>query len=299
MRIPFAAACKLSRVGKAKWRRAIVALVIFTAFPGATLAADPSIAPDIARILDRGTLIVASRKRDIPPFYYVDNEGNTGGIDVDIATDIANRLGVRLEYARIADTFNDLPGIVARREADVAIGYLSRTLRRSTVVRFTQPYLRLRQILIISRTKTASLLHGGERFDALDAADILIGVQNGSSYADFASERFPQAQVRPYSTSEAALASLLSGNLHALVVGEAFSSSLSRSIPNVPGYPVRKDWALYAKIIPMTGARDPIAMAVHRDDGNWLAWLDTYIADRQEDGSLERVQNQYFGTSRP
>lgn len=279
-------------------RRAVLAIGLLALLPMTARAAEPAMATDIARIVARGTLVVAAYKTDMPPFFYVDATGKPGGIDVELATDIAQRLGVKLDYARIADSFDDLPQLVASRKADVAISYLSRTLRRAALVRFTQPYARLRQTLMINRTKTAPLFRGGERVEALNDADVQFGVEDGSSYVDFAGERFPRAAVRHYPDNEKAIDDLLAGRLHAVMVDEGFSYSLTRVQAGVPSYRVRDDWALYVKIIPLAGARDPIAMAVHREDVNWLAWLDTYIADRHEDGTLERLLDRHLGGPR-
>lgn len=279
-------------------RRAVATALLWLALPAASLAAEPAQAPDIARIVARGTLVVAAYKNDMPPFFYVDDHGVPGGIDVELATDIAARLGVRLDYVRMADSFDDLPALVSSRKADVAISYLSRTLRRAAIVRFTQPYVRLRQTLMVNRTRTAPLFRGGERVEALNDTGVVIGVEDGSSYVDFTAERLPKAQIRHYRSNDDAVADLLDGRLHAVAVDEGFSYSLTHVLPGVPRYRVRDDWALYVKIIPQPGARDPIAMAVHRDDHSWLAWLDTYIADRLEDGTLDRLLDRHLGGMR-
>lgn len=271
-------------------------LAVVLAWPLTARAGETDdISPDIARILRRGTLIVAAYKTDMPPFFYVDDQGNLGGIDVDLATDIAKRLGVRLDYARLADSFDQLPRLVAERRADVAISYLSRTLRRAAQVRFTQPYVRLRQTFLANRTKVAPFFHGGDDISDLNNDAIEIGVERGSSYADFAAERFPRAQIRQFDNNEDALSALLAGQLHGVMVDEGFSTMLNHPPAGVPRYRVPDDWALYVKTIALSGARDPIAMAVNRDDLTWAAWLDTFIADRQEDGSLDRILARHLG----
>lgn len=280
-------------------RRVFLALFLWLGATSAAFAVDPVTAPDIARILKRGTLVVVATVHNMPPFFYVDSNGRPGGIDVDLANDIAQRLGVRLEFARIAESFDDMPRLVAERQADVAIGYLSRTLRRAAIVRFTQPYVRLRQTLMLSRTKTAPLFRGSERVEVMNAPDVAIGVEAGSAYVDFTSERFPKAQVRSYPSVDAAIDDMLAGKLHGVVVDEAFSYTLNHPIPGVPGYQVPDDWALYVKVLALGGAQDPIAMAVHRDDHSWLSWLDTYIADRLDDGTLDKIVNRYLGAQRP
>lgn len=282
-----------------KGRGTVLAALLCLGWATPGRAAEPGLAPDIARILARGTLVVVATNQNMPPFFYVDAEGRAGGIDVEVAADIAQRLGVKLEYARIAESFDDMPRLVAERKADVAIGYLSRTLRRAAMVRFTQPYVRLRQTLMLNRTKTAPLFRGGERVEVLNREDVAIGVEDGSAYVDFTAERFPKAELRRYPAVDDAVDDMLAGKLHAVVVDEAYSYSLNHPIPGAPRYKVPDDWALYVKVLPLKGAHDPIAMAVHRDDHSWLSWLDTYIADRQDDGTLDRILDRYLGASRP
>lgn len=252
-------------------------------------------APDIARILNRGVLRVAAYQIDTPPFFFTDAQGKKGGIDVDIAADIAARLGVSLDYACIAGSFDELPGLVIHRKADVVISYFSRTLRRAAKVHFTQPYAKLRQALLVSRVKTADLLRGSDHAELLNDPSILIGVEEGSSYVDFAAERFPKARLRRFPGNDKVIAELLKGNLHGMMVDEAYARALNNPQPGVPRYDVPDDWALHVKTILLAGAVDPIAMAVNREDLSWLAWLNTYIADRSDDGSLDRILTRYMG----
>lgn len=258
-------------------------------------AAAPETAPDIARIQNRGRLVVAARREDTPPFLYTNASGQSAGIDVDIATGIAARLNVELDYARVGDSFDVLPSLVATRKADVVISYLSQTLRRAETVRFTQPYVKLRQTAMVNRVKTAHLFRGSDNVDVLNDPGIVIGVEGGSSYVDFATERFPKARLLRFANNDQALAHLLKGDLHAAMMDEAYALTLNASQPGVPSYPVPKDWVLNVRTIILNGATDPIAMAVHRDDGMWLAWLNMYIDTCNDDGSLGRILSRYMG----
>ena len=51
---------------------------------------------DIAGILARGELRVAITAVDQPPFYFVDRSGKLAGYDIDIATKMAEELGVHI-----------------------------------------------------------------------------------------------------------------------------------------------------------------------------------------------------------
>jgi ABC-type amino acid transport substrate-binding protein len=266
--------------------------------PARLLAAAPNdVAPDIARILDRGRLIVAARREDTPPFLYTDANGQSAGIDIDVAAGIAARLNVKLDYARIGDSFDVLPSLVAARKADVVISYLSQTLRRAERVRFTQPYVKLRQTVMINRVKTAHLFRGTDHVEVLNDPGIEIGVEDHSSYVDFATERFPKARLLRYASNDEALENLLKGRLHAAMMDEAYAQTLNSSQPGVPSYPMPKDWVLQIRTMILKGATDPIAMAVHRDDSTWLAWLNLYIDSCRDDGSLRRIVSRYLGSA--
>src|SRR5439155_17481700 len=93
------------------------------------------LAPDIARIVARGELIVAMLGVDTPPFFYEKN-GELVGVEVDLAKAIAKELGVQVRFNRTAKSFNGVVDIVARGEADMALSKLSRTLARTQVISF-------------------------------------------------------------------------------------------------------------------------------------------------------------------
>ena len=63
---------------------------------------------DIEGILRRGKLVVAITAVDQPPFYFVDKNGKLTGYDIDLASKMADELGVKLEITRDAPAFNDL-----------------------------------------------------------------------------------------------------------------------------------------------------------------------------------------------
>src|SRR4051794_14650803 len=70
--------------------------------------------PDIQQILNHGTLIVAIYQKDTPPFFMQDKTGKLIGYDVDLARELAHRLGVKLTFNRQATTFDELINLVAK-----------------------------------------------------------------------------------------------------------------------------------------------------------------------------------------
>ena len=104
------------------------------------------LAPEFARIVTRGELVVAVLGVDQPPFFE-QQHGQLVGIDIDMAKEIAAKLGVKVRFNRDAKTFDSVVSLLANGDADMAISKLSRTLSRAQVISFSTPYIRLHRAL--------------------------------------------------------------------------------------------------------------------------------------------------------
>ena len=195
--------------GPPRWHWAIILLIgclaLSTAIqakpPRATVETRPSplvtvadgrrLARDIARIVERGELVVAMADMDTPPFFYL-REGRLVGLEVEMANDLARELQVAVRFNRQAKSFNEVIDLVARQEADVGISKLSRTLARAQRVRFSEPYLRLNHALAFNRLALAQISRDRPVQTVVRDFSGTIGVIANSSFADFAAHHFPR-----------------------------------------------------------------------------------------------------------
>ncbi|OQX24789.1 MAG: hypothetical protein BWK80_18935 [Desulfobacteraceae bacterium IS3] len=241
--------------------------------------------PDIQRITDRGKLIVAMYVNDIPPFYMHDEKGTFYGLDVELATDIAAKLGVEVEFKRDYKTFSDIVDGIVRHEADVAITLLSRTLERAKKVRFTRPYIILRQGLLISRIRIAQRERQLTLMEILNDSGSEIGVKAGTSYVAFAKQRFPRAVVREYPEWDPdIIAAVLKGDVIAAFHDEIEIKKV------VIGKP---ETALHLQTVVLKDTEDPIAMAVPRDSTHLLSWLELYLETVNPDWTTDKLLKKY------
>lgn len=112
----------------------LVALALAAA---AALATLPARAQDsIAKIKEKGTLVVGV-KNDYKPWGFLDPSGKIIGLEIDLAQDVANRLGVKLEM---------IPVIAANRmeflrqgRIDLVIATMGDTPERRKVVGMIEP----------------------------------------------------------------------------------------------------------------------------------------------------------------
>jgi len=109
----------------------------------------------------RGTLKVLTRID--PTTYYKDTEGFTG-LEYDLVTLFAKRLGVKVKFI-VPDTFEDLLNQIAAGKADIAAASLTITEQRRKHMRFTMPYHQITEQIIFRSSnrrpkKPTDLKHG-------------------------------------------------------------------------------------------------------------------------------------------
>ena len=173
--------------------------MVSQAFAQNAATASPTYPPDIQKIKDRGQLIVAMHSIDLIPYLMSDSSGNLYGNDVDLAKSLADELKVGITFDRTAKTFNEIVDIVASGKADIGLSTLSRTLARAEKVRFSNPYVVVRPVLVLNRVAAAKLNLGGSLAEMARFSG-LIGEPKGNSYVGFAKRVSPKATVVEFDT---------------------------------------------------------------------------------------------------
>jgi ABC-type amino acid transport substrate-binding protein len=228
------------------------------------------LAPEFARIVERGELIVEVLSVDQPPFFEERN-GQLTGLDIDLAREIAAKLGVKVRFARDANTFDGVVDLLARGNADIAVSKLSRTLPRAQEISFSTPYLRLKRALLLNRVKFAQLAHGRSVPEMIRSYDSSIGVVANSSYAAYVTTNFPKAQVRSYPTWEAVLKALNDGEITAAYRDEFEVKRVLKIDPTA---------SLRLRVVTLQDLEDTLAIGVNVSAPALLAFINQFLAER-------------------
>jgi len=224
--------------------------------------------PDIQRIVDRGKLVVSLLNRDNPPFFMMNKEQRLDGSDVKMARAIAAALDVDLEFRRTATTFNEVVDDVYSLNADLAISKISRTLKRAKRTRFSDPYLNLRQGLLVNRLQLAASSDGQSMTETIRNLHGKIGVIKGSSYAGFAQQKFPNATVVDYPSWGEVVEAVTSGEILAAYRDELEVKKIVLSRP---------DAALQFQTVALTDTQDPLSVVLPWDSEHLLAFVNQYL----------------------
>ena len=256
--------------------------------------------PDIQHIQDRGKLIVAVYYKDIPPFFMhvsaqsapqgmrCQPSGNDTffcGADVELALDIADKLGVSCEFQQKAETFDALIDILNRHEADVAVSLLSDTLNRSQKAAFTRPYVVLHTGMLLNRLFLAAYPENSTLVGLLNHPTAKIGVKAGTSWVKYVHELFPQAIIGEYpSWDPDVIAAVREGDIMAAFADEIEIKKVMIAKPDV---------AIELRTVFLKDITDPIAMAVPWDSFHLLQWLNTYLDMAQIHMTADSILKKY------
>jgi ABC-type amino acid transport substrate-binding protein len=280
----FACAILLAGAG-ASVRAAAPASAAVQSLPSGLIKAPDGnwVAPDIARVMQRGELVVAMLGSDSPPFFHV-KEGKLVGTDVRMAQQLAAELKVPLRIDRAPGSFDEVIGRVASGRADMGISKLSRTLGRAQSVRFTEPYLRLKHALMLNRVEFARLSHRRKIEDVLRDYRGTLGVIANSSFAtNYAPRNFPAAQLVTFPTWELVVEGVITGKVVAAYRDEL---EIRRMLAADPGL------ALNLRIVAIKDLEDTLGIAVGYRDEALLALANQYLAQAAEKLTVEKVLSE-------
>ena len=231
---------------------------------------------------------------DYPPFTVrvAGAEPALAGLDVDLARHLAATLDVPVALVAIrsgeaADRLND--GTI-----DIAIAGLTRTASRAARVNFSAPYLTVSQAALVERRFTEpgggtdeeqNLEPMSSYADLARVPGLRIGVADGTRPHRIALDRFPAARVTPFPTIEEASAALVAGRVAAVVHDDPYVRAWSRLHPT--------DAARFSALLePVTD--EPIAMAIRKGDLEFLRFLDVYVEEVRQDGTIARLYRRHF-----
>lgn len=250
----------------------------------AAAAPEPALAPDIARIRERGKVVVAVAGFAVPPFVTFGADGTPTGTDIDIATDMAKALGVGLAFDHRARTVDEMLDIIAARDADLAIAKLSETLDRALRVRFSRPYLVLHQALLLNRLRFAQAAQGRDPIEVVQESGASIGVLAGGAYVEYAKRLLPRARLRDYADWPSLIDAVRRGEVVAAYGDEL---EVKHALMADPAAPLQLRPAILAD------TRDPIGVALPWDSLTLLAWVDLYLETAAKPLDVDELLARY------
>lgn len=242
----------------------------------------------LAEICEKGTITVSTDPKYPPQSSLNEQTGDFEGFDIDVATEIANRLGVGVAWQTPA--WEVITAGNWNGRWDMSVGSMTPTNDRQEVLYFTQPYYFTPAVVVVREDDT-------EVSDvATDLDGDTIGVCSGCTYDQFLTKTLKiqgyefdfvidDAEVTGYDTDTTALQDLATGRLDAVIT----SLTTAQGYIN-EGNPVKivGDPVFYEPLsVGFDKSADPSSESLSEA-------VDQIIGEMHDDGTLTSLSQEWY-----
>ncbi|MGV9801746.1 transporter substrate-binding domain-containing protein [Mycobacterium sp. NPDC003449] len=258
-----------------RWLTVLVAFVV--AVVAGCTPSPPSEAPTaLSRITQDGTIRVCSTG-DYRPFTYRDGQGKWSGLDIEMAGDMAKRLGVQLEL--VPTTWKNLMADVGN-SCDLAMGGISINLNRAKQALFSIPYLRDGKAAI-GRCSDSGRFHA---LADIDRPGVRVIVNPGGGNAEFDKTHLHTAQVVDWPDNNTIFDQLAAGAADVMITDTSEVRWQAIANPKLCGIALDHPFTFEQKayLIPSASA-------------DLQQWINQWLNIATQDGTYAALSQKYFG----
>ena len=227
---------------------------------------------DLLEKIQKNGKLVVGMSADYAPyeFHYIDENGKDviGGFDVDIANEIANKIGVNLVIQEM--DFDALVSALPAGKVDLVISGMNPTEERAKVVDFSEVYYNSKHGILV-RAEDADKY---QTFADLEGAKV--GVQLGSTQEKIAKTEIPNVNLQQLSNINNLILELKAGKVDAIVMEKPVAEMAVKSNPELAvGKPIYEE---------QTGGN---AVGIAKNNPQLLAKVNEIITELNESGKMD------------
>lgn len=227
---------------------------------------------DLLEKIQKNGKLVVGMSADYAPyeFHYIDENGKDviGGFDVDIANEIANKIGVNLVIQEM--DFDALVSALPAGKVDLVISGMNPTEERAKVVDFSEVYYNSKHGILV-RAEDADKY---QTFADLEGAKV--GVQLGSTQEKIAKTEITNVNLQQLSNINNLILELKAGKVDAIVMEKPVAEMAVKSNPELAvGKPIYEE---------QTGGN---AVGIAKNNPQLLAKVNEVITELNESGKMD------------
>jgi len=231
----------------------------------------------IEKVIRRGVLKVGMDT--FLPWAMKDKNGNYIGFEIDVASRLAEDMGVKVEFVPTGWA-GIIPALLTSK-FDVIIGGMGITTQRALKVNFTDPYDYSGMSIVAHKEKAK----GFSSLDDFNREGVEIACKLGTTAAAAAKKFLPKATIRLFGDEAQIYQELRNGNVHAVVASAPRPAYEAIKYPDTLFQPFKE-----------TFAREPIGFALRKGDPDTLAFFNSWILNMTLSGWLEERHDYWFNS---
>lgn len=234
----------------------------------------------LEEVTKRGTVRIG-HGNSTPPMNYIDEKGEWVGFDVDLGTEIAKRLGVKLE--RVLVDNKTRIAFLANRSIDISLANISATRSREEQMDYAQPpYFWTGKIFYAKKGKFKSIK---------DLGGMKIGVDQGSNAFIAAPQELAKVtdkkpEMLSFQNSAEGFLALKQGKIDAY----SQDAQIMASIAAAGG--LANEYEAVGGAIWSPGL---YGIGVPENESDWRDKISFVLQDMMKDGTYEKIYDSWFG----
>ncbi|MEM4986364.1 transporter substrate-binding domain-containing protein [Collimonas sp. H4R21] len=243
----------------------------------ATLFSGTARADALEDIVKSGVLRVAV-PQDFPPFGSVTSDLKPQGLDIDVATLIAKKMGVKIELIPVTSA-NRVPYLQTKK-VDLIISSLGKNPEREKVIAFSDAYAPFYNGVFGGADQKVS--------SAADLAGKTVGVTRGAVEDLELTKIAPaSATIKRYEDNNGTISAFLSGQVQLVATGNVVAAAIIAKHP-----PKKPETKFLIK-------NSPCSIGLNKDEPKLLDKVNAILAQTKKDGELNALSVKWLGLPLP
>lgn len=252
----------------------LVAISLVLSGCGGTTAANHFEAIQQAEVIKVGT------SADYPPFESVDASGNKVGFDIDLMTEIAKRLDVKLEWVDMP--FDSLIAAVQEGKIDASVSAFNYSKERDEMIDFSAAYYTSEDAFTVADGFAGTIANPE------DVAAFQVGVQTGTTQDSWltdtlvATGKLSEENLFRYDRVDQAMLDLQNGRIDVMMSDYIPAQALAEQLGGLN--------IVYHGVL----SSGPMNIVIPDADAELQQAIDTIIKQLQDEGFIDELAVKYF-----
>lgn len=233
----------------------------------------------LAAIKKAGVIKVGT-SADYPPFESVDANGNKVGFDVDLMTEIAKRLDVKLEWVDMP--FDSLIAAVQEGKIDASISAFNYSEERDKTIDFSDAYYTSEDAFTVADGFTGTISKPE------DVAKFKVGVQTGTTQDSWLTDgivkdgSLPEENLFRYDRVDQAMLDLKNGRIEVMMSDYVPAQALAKQLGGLN--------IVYHGVL----SSGPMNIVIPQDDKELQKAINDIIKQLKDEGFIDKLAVKYF-----
>lgn len=229
-------------------------------------------ASGLPEILDKKKIVIGVQN-DLPPYSLIGEDNEPIGLDIDVAKELAKRLGVEVELVVLTGA-NRVPYLLSNR-VDAVVATIGITPDRRAAIGFTRPYLVFRTVMVAPKDNPVTSNETIGKF--------VVGVTRGTMMDPLITNAAPAGTtIMRYDDDATTSVALVTGQVDMIPTGEAIAQNPDRNLE-----------------IKYVMASTYAGIGTNKDNVALTEKLNEIIDGMISDGSLNTIYKQWIGSDMP